>query len=125
VKRSISGSQQDDDRSSNALYESSCKRTAFYMDHTVLVLKDSFWPAPTIRTVDLTKLDQQPSSELWESGKRGFSPGSSMGQFAWKLRRMFPQASKKMLTQHLREMERDGLVIRKGSGANFLRMSDG
>jgi DNA-binding HxlR family transcriptional regulator len=26
---------------------------------------------------------------------------------------MFPEASKKMLTQHLREMEKDGLVIRK------------
>ncbi len=30
-----------------------------------------------------------------------------------ELRRMFPEASKKMLTQHLREMEKDGLVIRK------------
>jgi DNA-binding HxlR family transcriptional regulator len=29
------------------------------------------------------------------------------------LRRMFPEASKKMLTQHLREMEKDGLVVRK------------
>jgi DNA-binding HxlR family transcriptional regulator len=29
-----------------------------------------------------------------------------------QLRRMFPQASKKMLGQHLREMERDGLIIR-------------
>ena len=28
------------------------------------------------------------------------------------LRRLFPQASKKMLTQHLREMERDGLIVR-------------
>lgn len=28
------------------------------------------------------------------------------------LRRLFPQASKKMLTQHLRQMERDGLIIR-------------
>jgi DNA-binding HxlR family transcriptional regulator len=26
---------------------------------------------------------------------------------------MFPEASKKMLTQHLREMEKDGLVVRK------------
>jgi DNA-binding HxlR family transcriptional regulator len=26
---------------------------------------------------------------------------------------MFPEASKKMLTQHLREMETDGLVVRK------------
>jgi len=30
-----------------------------------------------------------------------------------QLRRMFPQASKKMLAQNLREMEQDGLVIRK------------
>ena len=30
-----------------------------------------------------------------------------------ELRRIFPKASKKMLTQHLREMEKDGLVIRK------------
>ena len=30
-----------------------------------------------------------------------------------ELRRMFPEASKKMLTQHLREMEKDGLVIRR------------
>jgi DNA-binding HxlR family transcriptional regulator len=30
-----------------------------------------------------------------------------------QLRRMFPEASKKMLTQHLREMERDGLIVRK------------
>lgn len=29
-----------------------------------------------------------------------------------QLRRMFPRASKKMLTQHLREMERDGLIVR-------------
>jgi DNA-binding HxlR family transcriptional regulator len=29
-----------------------------------------------------------------------------------QLRRMFPQASKKMLAQQLREMERDGLIIR-------------
>ena len=29
-----------------------------------------------------------------------------------QLRRTFPSASKKMLTQHLREMERDGLIIR-------------
>jgi DNA-binding HxlR family transcriptional regulator len=29
-----------------------------------------------------------------------------------QLRRMFPQASKKMLAQSLREMERDGLIIR-------------
>ncbi|WP_131996806.1 winged helix-turn-helix transcriptional regulator [Acidipila rosea] len=29
-----------------------------------------------------------------------------------ELRRMFPEASKKMLTQHLRELEKDGLVVR-------------
>jgi DNA-binding HxlR family transcriptional regulator len=29
-----------------------------------------------------------------------------------QLRKMFPQASKKMLAQHLREMERDGLIVR-------------
>ncbi len=29
-----------------------------------------------------------------------------------QLRRMFPRASKKMLTQHLREMEKDGLILR-------------
>jgi DNA-binding HxlR family transcriptional regulator len=29
-----------------------------------------------------------------------------------ELRRTFPDASKKMLTQHLREMERDGLIAR-------------
>ena len=28
------------------------------------------------------------------------------------LRRLFPQASKKMLTQHLRKMEQDGLIVR-------------
>ena len=28
------------------------------------------------------------------------------------LRRLFPQASKKMLTQHLRQMERDGIIVR-------------
>jgi DNA-binding HxlR family transcriptional regulator len=30
-----------------------------------------------------------------------------------ELRRMFPEASKKMLAQHLREMEEDGLVVRR------------
>jgi DNA-binding HxlR family transcriptional regulator len=30
-----------------------------------------------------------------------------------ELRRMFPDASKKILTQHLREMETDGVVVRK------------
>ena len=29
-----------------------------------------------------------------------------------QLRRMFPEASKKMITQQLREMERDGLIVR-------------
>jgi DNA-binding HxlR family transcriptional regulator len=39
-----------------------------------------------------------------------------------ELRRMFPQASKKMLTQHLREMERDGLVIRKDLSGRSLHV---
>src|ERR1700733_488699 len=45
--------------------------------------------------------------------------------------RMFPKASKKMLTQHLREMETDGLVVRKDlsgrlrHGENFLSDSMG
>ena len=30
-----------------------------------------------------------------------------------ELRRMFPEAPKKVLAQHLREMEKDGLVVRK------------
>lgn len=30
-----------------------------------------------------------------------------------QLRKMLPEASKKMLTQHLREMEQDGLIVRK------------
>jgi DNA-binding HxlR family transcriptional regulator len=30
-----------------------------------------------------------------------------------ELRRMLPEASKKVLAQHLREMEKDGLVVRK------------
>ncbi|HEU4982255.1 MAG TPA: helix-turn-helix domain-containing protein [Acidobacteriaceae bacterium] len=29
-----------------------------------------------------------------------------------ELRRLFPEASKKMLTQHLRQMEQDGLIVR-------------
>ena len=29
-----------------------------------------------------------------------------------QLRKLFPEASKKMLTQHLREMEEDGIVVR-------------
>ena len=29
-----------------------------------------------------------------------------------ELRRLFPRASKKMLTQHLRQMERDGIIVR-------------
>lgn len=29
-----------------------------------------------------------------------------------ELRRIFPEASKKMLTQHLRELEKNGLVVR-------------
>ena len=39
-----------------------------------------------------------------------------------ELRRMFPHASKKMLTQHLREMERDGLVIRKDLSGRLLHV---
>jgi DNA-binding HxlR family transcriptional regulator len=39
-----------------------------------------------------------------------------------ELRRMFPEASKKMLTQHLREMERDGLVIRKDLSGRSLHV---
>jgi DNA-binding HxlR family transcriptional regulator len=39
-----------------------------------------------------------------------------------ELRRIFPQASKKMLTQHLREMERDGLVIRKDLSGRSLHV---
>jgi DNA-binding HxlR family transcriptional regulator len=39
-----------------------------------------------------------------------------------ELRRMFPEASKKMLTQHLREMERDGLVIRKDLSGRLLHV---
>jgi DNA-binding HxlR family transcriptional regulator len=33
---------------------------------------------------------------------------------------MFPEASKKVLTQHLREMEKDGLVIRKDLSGRLL-----
>src|ERR1035438_7430916 len=36
-----------------------------------------------------------------------------------QLRKMFPDASKKMLTQHLREMEEDGLVIRTDLSAKL------
>src|ERR1035437_6082061 len=36
-----------------------------------------------------------------------------------QLRKMFPNASKKMLTQHLREMEEDGLVIRTDLSARL------
>src|ERR1700733_3791866 len=36
-----------------------------------------------------------------------------------ELRRMFPQASKKMLTQHLREMEKDGLIVRTDLSARL------
>ncbi len=34
-----------------------------------------------------------------------------------QLRRLFPGASKKMLTQHLREMEKDGLIVRSDRSA--------
>jgi DNA-binding HxlR family transcriptional regulator len=36
-----------------------------------------------------------------------------------QLRKMFPGASKKMLTQHLREMEEDGLVVRTDLSARL------
>ena len=36
-----------------------------------------------------------------------------------QLRKMFPGASKKMLTQHLREMEEDGLIIRTDLSARL------
>jgi DNA-binding HxlR family transcriptional regulator len=36
-----------------------------------------------------------------------------------QLRKMFPGASKKMLTQHLREMEEDGLIIRTDLSAKM------
>jgi DNA-binding HxlR family transcriptional regulator len=39
-----------------------------------------------------------------------------------ELRRMFPEASKKVLTQHLREMEKDGLVIRKDLSGRLLHV---
>jgi DNA-binding HxlR family transcriptional regulator len=39
-----------------------------------------------------------------------------------QLRRMFPEASKKVLTQHLREMEKDGLVIRKDLSGRLLHV---
>ncbi len=39
-----------------------------------------------------------------------------------ELRRLFPQASKKMLAQHLREMERDGLVVRKNLSGRVLHV---
>jgi DNA-binding HxlR family transcriptional regulator len=35
---------------------------------------------------------------------------------------MFPEASKKMLTQHLREMEKDGLVVRKDLSGRLLHV---
>src|SRR5215472_11674961 len=39
-----------------------------------------------------------------------------------ELRRILPQASKKMLAQHLREMERDGLVVRKNLSSRVLHV---
>lgn len=39
-----------------------------------------------------------------------------------QLRRMLPQASKKMLTQHLREMERDGLIVRTDLSGRMRRV---
>lgn len=39
-----------------------------------------------------------------------------------ELCRLLPQASKKMLAQHLREMERDGLVVRKDLSGRVLHV---
>jgi DNA-binding HxlR family transcriptional regulator len=39
-----------------------------------------------------------------------------------ELSRSFPQASKKMLAQHLREMERDGLVVRRNLSRRVLHV---
>jgi len=39
-----------------------------------------------------------------------------------ELRRMFPEASKKVLAQHLREMEKDGLVVRKDLSGRLLHV---
>ena len=39
-----------------------------------------------------------------------------------ELCRLLPQASKKMLAQHLREMERDGLVVRKNLSGRVLHV---
>jgi len=38
------------------------------------------------------------------------------------LRRLFPQASKKMLTQHLRQMEQDGLIVRTDLSGKVLHV---
>jgi DNA-binding HxlR family transcriptional regulator len=46
----------------------------------------------------------------WKIGILSGLQGGSMRLS--QLRRKFPEASKKVLTQHLREMERDGLIIR-------------
>jgi Predicted transcriptional regulators len=39
-----------------------------------------------------------------------------------ELRRLLPQASKKMLAQQLREMEKDGLVVRKNLSSRVLHV---
>jgi DNA-binding HxlR family transcriptional regulator len=39
-----------------------------------------------------------------------------------ELRRILPRASKKMLAQHLREMERDGIVVRKNLSGRVLHV---
>jgi len=39
-----------------------------------------------------------------------------------QLHRMFPEASKKVLTQRLREMEKDGLVVRTDRSTKLLRV---
>lgn len=48
-----------------------------------------------------------------ENGKSAFFAGFRKGPARLgDLRRLFPAASKKMLTQHLRQMERDRLIVR-------------
>jgi len=49
-------------------------------------------------------------SHSLENGRHGFCRNFSKHRRLGELRRMFPQASKKMLAQQLREMERDALL---------------
>ena len=52
-------------------------------------------------------------SHPWEVEDADSVPASARTSPLSELRRMFPEASKKVLAQHLREMEKDGLVVRK------------